>query len=969
MSKSIQTILSSMESYLFNPAAIQAAQVDLINEIHNGEAEIVDASNPFVELLEASAINTVNFIRRDERTLRRMYPSLAQTEEELYPHMSDKDYVDRFAIPAKAKFYFFVNLTELTNKLVLDEATGIRKLVIPRNSYITVADTVFSLEYPVEIRVLGHGGIQVVYDSDKISPTKTLQSNLIDWTIARIDNGTELLGFELEFKQFKIIEYSVSVNASIAINEKIQLTDSFYYCRVFKDFGNGQFQELHTTHSDSVYDVTKPTAILKVIGDTVTIKVPQIYIDTGLVDKSLRIFVYETKGLIDIPLKSYSSDAIEKTFWSIFPNEIDKFVAPLSTFNQWIIQAASATVGGARAMTFAELSERVKNNAVGSPTIPITPSQITSSLSRTGYEIVKNIDNLTDRTYLAVRDLPSPQTGDLITAAASGISTLSSKINDIVGRDTVVDNGDLVTILPGTLYHLDNGILSIVSKAETDALSALPVEQKAIVVSRRNYYYTPFYYVLDTTNDQFSVKAYHLDSPGLSNRSFITENDSSGFQVSISSVSVERSAYGYRILIKTKSSDNWKALDDQDVAIQLSVQPNGGTDRAYVNGLLVGRTTDNERIYEIQLRINSAIDSDGRLAVTNFTMYTDSPRIIWIDLGIRCTVLFTCTAPPQSIFASSQIDTLIGHHLLEEGAYGLTQEEFTLTCGLQLNHLWTRSRSTISEEDYVRWDSDVPAVYEEDVYQIDPLTGAKFSIDNGQIVRNILHPAGDTILNSNGDVVYKHYKDEVKTDAYGNPLIKNPRALLRHIDMALIEAAYIFATDQSTISYRQQIVDKLIEWLTIELPDMGGNLLENTSLYFYPRSSIGYVNVLHGASLETSLEAAQSFQVTYHVRGDIYSNAQLRATIEKNTIKIIAESLKNTKVAISDISESLKEAGGGDILSVSIRGLGGNRNLDMLTVLDSAKRLSIKKKLVNRSDGVLLLQEDVDVVFVRHTLN
>lgn len=967
MSKTSNAILAEMSNLVFNPGAIQNHMTNLVTEILNDGTDIVDPGNPFIMLMAASALNTASFINRDQQSLRSTYAYAAQSEEELYPHMSDKDYVDRFAVPSKARFLFFLNKTELLNKMVLDSSTGIQKVIIPRNSYVNVADTIFSMEYPVEIRVPSHGGIQVLYDVDKVSPTKTLSSNLIDWTIVRTDDSTEMLCFELEMAQFKITEYSIAVNASIAVKEKVALTDSYYHCRVFQDAGDGELTEIRTTHSDTVYDIDVPTAVLKIVDSTLTIKVPQIYVDNGLINQTLRIFVYETKGVIDIPLKSYRSDTIEKTFWSIFPNEIDQFVSPLSTFNQWIIQASTGTIGGARAMTMEELAQRVKNNSMGSTVIPITPAQINNSLSRPGYSVVKNIDNISDRIFLATRSMPEPQNSDLITAAASGVGTLPAKIEDIVSHETVVDNDELVTILPNTLYKIESGILSIVDKSEKDTLDALPVDQRAVVVSRRNYFYTPFYYVLDTSDDEFDVRAYHLDSPDIQERSFVKENDTTGMQVSMGAVSVERMDYGYRVLLRTKSSDNWKALDDEFVNVQMAIEPNGSTDKAYINGNLLGKTDTLERIYEFPIHTNMAIDNAHRITVTNFTMYSEDPRDVQMDLDTPCHILFTTNAPAQAQWVQSDIDALLGQYLLEEGSYAITHETFRLITGVYLNYLWTRARSTVSEEDYVRWEDNVPAVYEEDVYETDPSTGAKFQIVSGEVVFNIIAHQGDPILDGDGNPVYKFYKGEVKKDAYGEPIIANPRKLLRQIDLVLIEGVYSFATDATAQTYKQQLTTELVEWLTEELPTMGSTLLENTSLLFYPISSIGNVSVIYGPSLETSIEAGQSLEVRYHVRSDVYANATLKQTIEKKTIRIIGEALKNKKVAVSDMIDDLKQACGDDVLSVFLKGLGGDRNLDMVTVIDDARRLSIRKRLVNRSDEVLYLQEAVDVQFIRHT--
>jgi hypothetical protein len=83
-----------------NPASIQQTSLELLQQYLNGETDIVDATNPFMKLVESSAVNTAGFIIDNEVTTRAQYPSCAQTLEDLYLHMSDKDYIDRFASPA-----------------------------------------------------------------------------------------------------------------------------------------------------------------------------------------------------------------------------------------------------------------------------------------------------------------------------------------------------------------------------------------------------------------------------------------------------------------------------------------------------------------------------------------------------------------------------------------------------------------------------------------------------------------------------------------------------------------------------------------------------------------------------------------------------------------------------------------------------------------------------------------------------
>ena len=134
----VSTLMANITNYQYNPVAIQSAIMQTLSDVTNGNIQIVDPSNPFVFCLEAAAVLTSAFMMKNEANTRKQYPYAAQTPEDLYLHMSDVDYVNRFALPSSTTFSLLLPVTEVLNKMVLDPITGIKKLVIPRNSYITI---------------------------------------------------------------------------------------------------------------------------------------------------------------------------------------------------------------------------------------------------------------------------------------------------------------------------------------------------------------------------------------------------------------------------------------------------------------------------------------------------------------------------------------------------------------------------------------------------------------------------------------------------------------------------------------------------------------------------------------------------------------------------------------------------------------------------------------------------------------
>lgn len=968
MDNTVASRLGDVSKYLYNPSAIQRAAVALVPAMSNGEIEFVDPSNPVVMCIENASINTAAWMIENAVLTRRQYPAAAQTIEDLYPHMSDKDYINRFAVPTKANFVFFFGEDEILTKLVADASNnGVRKVVIPRNTHVTVNDTVFSLQYPIEIRQMAHGGLQIVYDVDVLSPLQKLTTNLIEWKILTAADGTRLLAFSVEMTQFKINSQNGSITNATGFVQNIVTTDQFFFGRVFQKKNDGTYMELATTHTEEIFDPATPTAVFTVLEGSVRVKIPQVYLSTGMVTGSIRIDIYETKGVLSMNMISYRPEQYLLKYEAYSLSEKNEYVAPLATLRINSVMSSSVINGGQNSLTFEQLRKRVISNAIGSPDQPITNTQIEASLERDGYAVVKNIDNITNRAFLAARSLPDPQASELITAAAAGISTLATSVEDVVKISTVVDNGDIITIKPETLYKNVNGVVELVSDSEVTTLAALPPDQLAIVVNNANYMRTPFYYVMDSSSNEFSLRAYHLDTPIVESKSFIGENDTTLLQVGTDQYSIMRSAKGYVIEIQTKSSDDWKGLRDDQVFVQLAYIPTGDVDRAYVQGVLVGKSDEGERIYHFPIDTSWKINSDNEMQVSSFLMFNNTPRNVNLPLLKDFDILYSTNTPRGPNWVVSNTDAFLGYFLLPQDTYAITHENLSVRLGYFLKYLWCRARTIVGEANYEKWAVNVPAVYAADIYQTDPVTGSAFTIDaNGNIQYTILHKQGDPVLDAQGQPVYKHHVGDIKLDAYGSPIVISSRNLIRQMDMFLIEGSYYLATNQVTADYRDFLRRTVVDWLTEDLPSMGNNLLEQTSLFYYPITSVGLIKVLFANGLETYLEAGQSFRCTLYVNSTVYNNYDLRATLTVNTIKTISLELQKRIVSMSNIIDALKTSYKDDVISIEMSGLGGNKNLNVVTVIDDAQRLSLRKMLVTRNDETLGLLEGVTVDFVLH---
>lgn len=795
-------VIKAITELRANPAAIQRYIGKLVEDGTNGKIRLVDPSNPFVFLIEAIGSLSSAVMLSNEANVRKQYESTASTVDELYLHMSDVDYIDRFSSPGRTNFLLYLGKEELKTKAILTPSGTIKQITIPRDSFFTIGGYTFTLQYPIDIRVMAHGGIQIVYDTDSISPLQTLDSNLLKWRTVLID-AIEYLEIIIPAQQFAIATSYSKLSSASGFNQSISFPDQFFYARVYQSDSLGNWHEIRTTHTDQVYDPNIVTAVLTVYQGVLNVKVPVIYITEQMLETELRIDIYTTKGPIDVALGDVEAGAIFAT-WRDLSGDSDIYSAPLNTFTAISLVSTERGIGGKNALSFNELRQRVINNSIGNPTLPITNNQLTTRIEDRGYTLVKNLVNITNRQYLATRAMPIPT--DLATAAGAGtaVIALQATAETLIALANTVVNGDRLTILPSTLYRRVDGILEIVSISTQATIVAMTNEEKALFVNNAQMFYTPFHYVVDMLGANFQVRAYHLDNPAVEAKAFIHENDSTALSVSTWHHDFGRHAGGYRLTIITKSTDAFKALSDDQVIPQLSYIAPNESSRAVLNGILLGIDEDtNERLYAFDITTNYDVDRFDRLVLTSFKML-DAVNIRTLPTDLTTTFDLSWVIRNYSVSnqTTSTNDSLVASYLMPSGTLSyvnVVREQFTIRLGSSLDNLWNRARTVVSSNQYQKYTNMVYQTYPETVYQRDAYGNIDITLDvDDNPVLTILHNVGDPVLDINDDPIILHNIGDVVLDANLNPVIEVGRRLLREFDLTLIDGRYYWATAEST---------------------------------------------------------------------------------------------------------------------------------------------------------------------------
>ncbi len=963
-------LMGLIDAARYNPNAIQRAVIDQLERTYAGELEIIDPMNPFVFLTEAAATIGATQMLQAAVLNRRQYPENAQSYSDLYHHMSDADYLGRFATPATVKMNLILGKDELIRRAVPIGTGNVRKLTIPRHTAFKVADTYFTMQYPIDIRVMGHGGLQVVYDGSKDSPLYALESNKVSWTVENYNlDRMDFINIEIPVHQFRIDTFNVSLNGTSRFRKSYNLVDKFYHCRVFMADRQGNWSEINTTHSDQVFDPLKPTALLQVVDNLLTVELPQVYYSTGLANTELRIDVYTTKGPMELPLQTYESNSFTAKFIDLDKDDNGIYVAPLLAMTTIGVMSTDTVTGGSNGLSFEELRERITRNTKGANDLPVTPAQISSRLTDMGYNSVLYVDHVTERIFMATRALPKPSNGDVTSGAGAMMGMLSSTVNNLLTYDSVVDNGTRFTIMPSMLYRNNNGVLIAVDDDQRQVLGGLTNDQLVTNVNNNEYLYSPLHYVLDIGENAFVSRPYYLDNPVIKNKYFIEDNDTTGIGVNSSIHAISRTSNGWRILVQTDTDDSYKELDDDKVYMQLCFKPVGENDLAYLNGTLIGKNPDtNERIFEFLINTNWDIDGNDNLGVTSFTMYEDVPRVVNTPLQTNFDIIYVAADHNPVGLTSSWIDTQLGRHLLPDNVTGIYYERLTISLGESMSGLWNRARTVIGTEDYERYEEDVLATYAEDVYLLDNTGTREIVMNDGVPEFVLLHSKGDTVMDGNGNPVVLHYQGDIKVDENNRPIVISERDIVRQMDLFLVDGVYYFATGDIEQTYAKSIPETLVGWLKTHIRPMSAKLLEKTKLYLHPRATVGFVDVVIGDNLKRKVLAAQELEVTFHVSNTVYKDLALRGSIEARSTEVIAELLTKSLVVRDEILSKIKAVVGTDIISVEVTGLGGAGNYTTITMVDDSGRLCIGKQLVNSPDGSLIVQDSIQFTFVRHTV-
>lgn len=944
---------SDIATYYHTPGSIQHAALDYLSAATNEEIDIVDPSSPFMFLLEASAVNTHAAILKHNALARKMYPLLANEYDDLYHHMSDVDYLDRFAAPSRTLITLVIPVSEIIKHGIVESLSDSQRLVIPKDTQFVVGGIVWYTHVPVEIYRYTSGSLQVKYDT-------TYQTELFDPSTATltyrsvIDADGEKLVIQLPVEQIEVSSTTYPINTATGLNVLIPFNQYYYYIRAYHRVSGGEWTPIKTTHSRLINDKNTPTVRLTVGENSVRVQLPEIYLTNGRIGDTVRIDLHTTRGPLTVDLADYrSSDFSGK--WLDIDNPKNTYIKPLAAITNILVFAVDPVTGGRLPLSFDALRHRViyRNN---DRRTPVTYEELSMTLSDLGYALNKIKDTITERQYTCSRMLPRPTDVSVIESIGVRRSSVVIDPHQSGYTHAIRSFGNRHTLMDRALFIGENDGVRLMADVDVQLLNRQTNEGIVKSLNSSRVYRIPFTYVMDSASGMYVTRIYHLTAPSYVTRSFVAINPYLPYAINTQRVTITRDGDVYLLILDAIRMVNQKGLNAQLVYTDV----NGRV--SYLNGV---STEVSKTEFAVAFRLQNTMDitADNRIGISNLIGPYGDTSATYVDLSPTFTIYYY---REDEDARQSAFDHEIQVARIPNRIVGVSKETLTLQLGEQVTHLACKTSGHIAAPTYEVISEDVPMTYTQIEYARDA-DGVPVWTQNesGEIVFTVAHAVGDIVKDpETEEIIYRQRAGDVRLNEYGQPIVIDPARVIWDIEPILLDAKYYYATDKAIRSYVKSIPVTLVDYIHQDIEPVSANLLARTELLLQPTATVGTVLVNFDSSVNKKIDTALEFKITYTLTAGGYSDTAYRSTLTESTRRIVSKTLETSVFSLSELIKQLKNNGGEDVVDVVVENpIGGYH---VATLRPENTRFSIDSKLVLLSNGEIELLDAIAITYVKH---
>lgn len=947
----------------------------VVNEIEqnwfNGTVQLNSKSHPFVLSMDLILGTAHGFTNRLLDAVSKNHLRHARNVSELSRNIGDEERYGLFGYPANSVMQLAMDIStfmELAVDRVVQVGTNsvtYKELLIPKDTVLPVMGYDFSIMNGVRIQYNERNGWGVMYDGETNNPLAPISSNLLDRVFKQVDDRKYIL-INVPVLQLSCLAIeNITSNEASGCKGSYKFTDNLFGVRAFLINDSGM-NEIRVSFDQDVFDPLLVTLALDIdtVNGKIAYEIPDVYIANGLGRGTVRLYTYTTKGELEKDLTNVSPSKITPNYqdYTYGQGNLGPYSIPLRNAGGVAWQVIEMVRGGTNPVPFNEMKARVIAGRQQRG-IPITETALKGTVENSGFSPVKVIDYMTKRTYSLTKELPIQDNKGFFAPMSCFVGSYLASVDDLVNTGVVLDNGTRVTVPHNVLFDVSVPTSRLVNAITMATYKNMSSEQIVDLLANRTLVYTPFYYVIDTSDKQAVMRTYHLDSPTIDRQTFVDQNPALGLAVGVGQIAIEHREGGYTITLITQSDSAYRKLTDDQVGVQLSINPVDSTSTASIAGRLVA-VTEGERVFQFDLDSRFDIDVNDVMYFNNFFQFGSVQLKTGAKLAPEMTFIFTTKGDKD--ITKSDIDQKIEQNIFSVPMVGIVETRYQVTFGKRLANIYSRIRPLVGEAQYKRYDADVPARYKTTTFKrvngelvFDPVSGEPIKE----------HAAGDIIIGADGNPVLLYRRDVDIVYENGQPVMLAPRFLKYHWDFIAFDGNYMFSKDDYDIQFAQDTKNYFVNVITRQLEDFTAVALDNTVLYYQPRSKLGYQRVVVNSNYESVLRQDLSFAVTYYLTEDGYRNPVLREALESSTPRQLNEGVYNKKtVSMDALVARLMANAGSQVVSAKLSALSGDNTVDVISNTDDLSGFSIRKRLELSSDGLVSVQEDIDIIFLPHDI-
>ena len=735
-----------------NPMLLQDKILTMFeNHVFDGN-QVLDGNNVFTFGLEMEATMVASIVNEMANQFESLYPERANTMSDLYRHMSDYDYIGIYATPATTTISLMLDRNwVIENAKALKTDSDANLITLPNYSKFTIGSHVFSIYYPINIEVrkyyttkrVGEKTVEVLdyersliscrWNTDRPNPLHKLTTNIIQHRILTTRSKTWLC-LEIPIYQFETAMVKADAVSSTGFLQRIDYANRFYAARVFH-WLNNTWNELPVTLSDVVYNQDVATAKVKVLADLAQLEVsiPQVYFSSNLIGNKIMTLIYTTEGAMSVDIQNYSSDQFAVSFLlndEIVDMTYSGMLKRIPSLQ--IVPLTTSISGGTNPWSISQIKNYVINSA-SSGSVIVTTNQLKEYFAELGFNLIKYIDNITDRVWLAKRELLDT-TGEAIAASIYKTTIPESLLLNSTAYDSIrnIGDGKNYMIMPNAVLKLNpkTDSMEILSREDLKRMENLETYARVNELNNNTYMLTPFHIKLMTDDNLPVATVYNLFSPRIDNLVFVKNNEYTSTQIAIYGINIRHlnnGTGGYQINLTLYKTDDLLTVKPsvatpklkRNIAAILKTRNSAGIE-GYILGKYAGTNTDGRDVITFFLDTDYNIDELNNIGVSNLSILTSrdgGATQMAVPLSATWTAMFFVHTD-YITNDNAKYATVAGvpTYITSQGLIFISQQELDITLGAAVPALRNNIFTTLEGQVYQTYDTTTYAQYGRDIY-------------------------------------------------------------------------------------------------------------------------------------------------------------------------------------------------------------------------------------------------------------